>query len=87
MSQRYSGRLALVVSVLLIALLAILWLKPKRGIDIMGGTILLYDIKSGGQAGNTSLPQEMIAILKQRVDPSGTRDLVWIPHGSNQRLK
>jgi preprotein translocase subunit SecD len=84
MSQRYSGLLALVVSVLLIALLAILWLKPKRGIDIMGGTILLYDIKSGGQPANASLPQEMIAILKQRVDPSGTRDLVWIGHGSNQ---
>ena len=104
MSQNYSGRLAAVLSVLLIALLAIFWpsvkspvkvgfnpsvpfsqkVNLKPGIDIRGGTSLLYEIKSGEQAGNTNLAQEMVTILKQRVDPSGLLNLVWRPHGSSQ---
>jgi SecD/SecF fusion protein len=104
MSQNYSGRLAVVLSVLIIALLAIFWpsvkaplavglnfsvpfsqkVNLKPGIDIRGGTSLLYEIKSGDQAGNTNLAQEMVAILKQRVDPSGLLNLVWRPHGSSQ---
>jgi len=104
MSQNYSGRLAVVLSVLLIALLAIFWpsvkspvkvgfnpavpfsqkVNLKPGIDIRGGTSLLYEIKSGDQGGNTNLAQEMVAILKQRVDPSGLLNLVWRPHGSSQ---
>ena len=104
MSQNYSGRLAVVLSVLLIALLAIFWpsvkspvkvgfnsavpfsqkVNLKPGIDIKGGTSLLYEIKAGDQGGNTNLAQEMVSILKQRVDPSGLLNLVWRPHGSSQ---
>src|SRR5207248_1120820 len=62
----------------------------KPGIDMVGGTSLLYEIKQPeggyhGQAGHT-LAEQVMESLKKRVDPDGVRNLIWRPQG-NTRLE
>ncbi len=47
------------------------------GIDLAGGTTLTYDVKvpSGRDAGEVI--DDTIAVLQRRVDPTGTRNLIW----------
>jgi len=105
MSQNYTGRLTLIVVVLLVGLFGIPWItdgifsvhpltkdKPlievnlKPGIDINGGTSLLYEVKPppAGYKGNGTLAEDVAKILKTRVDPTGTRNLVWRPQGDTR---
>ncbi len=60
--------------------------KLKLGIDLEGGTSLLYQIDTTGYTpspGNTAA-QEMIRILRQRIDPGDKAGLVWRAHGSDR---
>src|SRR2546423_5680773 len=60
----------------------------KPGIDMVGGTSLLYEIKQpegGGQASG-KLAEDVATALKKRVDPDGVRNLIWRPQG-NTRLE
>src|SRR5947208_2845895 len=94
MSQNYTGRITLILAVLLIALWAIFpkgnLKQPnlKPGIDMVGGTSLLYEIKQppGGYHGAKTLSEEVMESLKKRVDPQGVRNLIWRPQG-NTRLE
>src|SRR5688572_4938713 len=94
MPQNYTGRLVLIVVVIAAALWSIFpaWnLKQpnlKPGIDMVGGTSLLYEIKTppGGYQGSKSLAEEVMESLKKRVDPQGVRNLIWRPQG-NTRLE
>src|SRR3954464_10127848 len=57
------------------------------GIDMVGGTSLLYEIKApeGGTAAvRTNLAEEVMNALKKRVDPDGVRNLIWRPQGSTR---
>jgi SecD/SecF fusion protein len=104
MSQNYSGRLALIVSIVLVALFAIFYpsvAAPKKvafnpnvpflektslkpGIDIVGGTSLLYEIKQPEGRPISNLAEEVMKALKKRVDPNGTLNLIWRPQGTNR---
>lgn len=54
----------------------------KPGIDMAGGTSLLYEIKTRpGQPVAPDLSTQMMQWLKKRVDPDGVRNLVWRPQG------
>src|SRR5213082_34634 len=60
----------------------------KPGIDMVGGTSLLYEIKQPeggyhGQPGHT-LAEDVMESLKKRVDPDGVRNLIWRPQGQNR---
>jgi SecD/SecF fusion protein len=62
-------------------------LNLKPGIDIAGGTSLLYEIKQpeGQQTtGTGSLAEQVATLLKKRVDPNGVRNLVWRPQGDTR---
>ncbi|QOV91739.1 protein translocase subunit SecD [Humisphaera borealis] len=105
MSQNYSGRISLILFVLLAALVAIFWpslanpsgvafngnvplsqkLNLKPGIDIVGGTSLLYEIKvpEGGSPSPT-LAEDVTKALKKRVDPNGVLNLIWRPQNPNK---
>ncbi len=52
--------------------------KLKPGLDLAGGTTLTYDVRLPEDASD---PQgtisSLIDVLAQRVDPTGTRNLVW----------
>jgi len=107
MPQNYTGRVVTIVIVLLAALWAIFpnpanlfrsdlslgeKVNLKPGIDMQGGTSLLYEIKPPeGEDGAAApaayrggLAEEVMTALKRRVDPNGTRNLIWRPHGDTR---
>ena len=103
MQHNYSGR----VTLILVIVLAFLWaifpgapkvlLKPfkpateysfrpdlKPGIDMVGGTSLLYEIKPPEGGYTTDLAERVMGALKRRVDPDGVRNLIWRPQGATR---
>ena len=60
--------------------------RLKPGIDLAGGSSLLFEIDDSGlQAGEKrDLAERVASILKERVDPQGNRNLVWRPIGQNR---
>ncbi len=101
MEQRQTGRVIFILAVLLGALFCICpqpqklfrnlpWsdrLNLKPGIDMVGGTSLLYEIKQPigyrPPPGRT-LAEDVMESLKKRVDPNGLRNLIWRPQGENR---
>ncbi|GAB4108278.1 MAG: hypothetical protein Kow00105_14820 [Phycisphaeraceae bacterium] len=47
------------------------------GLDLAGGTTLVYDVKVPRDRDAKTVIDETISILSRRVDPTGTRNLVW----------
>src|SRR3954471_7460309 len=110
MPTNYSGRVATIIVVLLVSLWLIFpeptklfrsdlsWgqkINLKPGIDMQGGTSLLYEIKppegqtpAAGQANSATykggLANEVMGALKQRIDPEGVRNLIRRPHGETR---
>ncbi len=58
----------------------------KLGIDLDGGYSLLYEIDEKGldEAQKVNLADNVIGILKKRVDPDNVRNLVWRTIGNNR---
>jgi SecD/SecF fusion protein len=90
MPKNYSGRIITILFVLLGSLWAIFpsgnLKKPdlKPGIDMVGGTSLLYQIKPGPGPVPPDLANQVMESLKKRVDPQGVRNLVWRPQGNTR---
>ncbi len=47
------------------------------GLDLAGGTMLVYDVKVPKGRDAKTVIDDTISILSKRVDPTGTRNLVW----------
>jgi len=60
--------------------------KLKPGIDLAGGTSLIYEINTHGLEGKKidGLSANMISILRRRIDPSNIQNLIWRPHGNTR---
>jgi SecD/SecF fusion protein len=92
MQQKYTGRVIIILAVIAVALWAIFpngnFRHPdlKPGIDMVGGTSLLYEIKTSPGQNTEGLSSKVMEALKKRVDPQGVRNLVWRPQG-NTRLE
>ena len=80
-------------SVLIIVLVAVAaWtLYPpqktlKPGIDLAGGTSLIYEINAQGlkESEKKDLAQRMITVLRRRIDPANIQNLVWRPQGNTR---
>lgn len=105
MSQNYSGRIAVILTALALALVAVFWPAVTRplavglngsiplsqkvnlrpGIDIVGGTSLLYEIKPPpGTVASPTLAEDVTKALKKRVDPNGVQNLIWRPQNPNR---
>lgn len=77
-------RVSLICGVMFGAI-ALLWVpgvygpgdRLKPGIDLAGGTRLVYDVVVPDGQARGKVIEETIEILADRVDPSGTRGLVW----------
>ena len=61
-------------------------LRPdlKPGIDMVGGTSLLYEIKPPEGGYTPELAERVMMSLKKRVDPDGVRNLIWRPQGATR---
>lgn len=90
MPTQISGRVTLILAVLFFSL----WMifptgnpfKPdlKPGIDMVGGTSLLYEIKVPNGMADSTLSEQVMNSLKKRVDPQGVRNLIWRPQGGTR---
>ncbi len=77
--------------IILLVVVAVWTLYPasktlKPGIDLAGGTSLIYEIDTQGlkEAEKKDLAQRMITVLRRRVDPANIQNLIWRPQGSTR---
>ena len=82
--KSFGSKFALIIGTTLLGLYAIYppREKLKLGIDLSGGTILVYEVLKE-DAPNVRM-NELIAALKNRVDPQGVREIPIRPIGSNR---
>jgi SecD/SecF fusion protein len=81
--KNFGLTLSLIAALTLGALLCIGSFGLKKGIDLSGGTILVYQVKEGTRtSGNTM--DELIASLQKRVNPEGVADIPIRKVGNNR---
>ena len=74
----------------IIASAVTLWSKlPGLGVDLRGGTILVYEIdpkkqKELEKTGSPITSQDLVEPLTRRINPSGTQEIVIRPYGESQ---
>ena len=58
----------------------------KPGIDLAGGTSLIYEIDTYGleDTDKKDLAQRMITVLRRRIDPANIQNLIWRPQGNSR---
>jgi SecD/SecF fusion protein len=58
----------------------------KPGLDLAGGTSLVYEIDTYGLKPDEKkgLSQRMITVLRRRIDPANIQNLVWRPQGNTR---
>ena len=80
----------IVVIAVLVAVAALTLYPPdkklKPGIDLAGGTSLIYEIDTHGlkETEKKDLAQRMITVLRRRIDPANIQNLVWRPQGNSR---
>ncbi|MBN2456280.1 MAG: hypothetical protein JXB29_07085, partial [Sedimentisphaerales bacterium] len=79
------------IFIIVFVLVAVWTLYPpnktlKPGIDLAGGTSLIYEIDTRGltEADKKDLSQKMITVLRRRIDPANIQNLVWRPQGNTR---
>jgi len=72
------------VALLVAMSLYAVWAKELRwGLDLEGGHILTFEVQL--QKGESrALVEQVIGVLKERVDPQGVASLEWRPEGNNR---
>jgi len=80
-----------IVLIIVLVVLAAWTLYPpnktlKPGIDLAGGTSLIYEIDTHGlkEADKKDLSQKLITVLRRRIDPANIQNLIWRPQGSTR---
>ncbi|MFH1107629.1 MAG: protein translocase subunit SecD [Planctomycetota bacterium] len=79
----------LVIIAMVVVSLAVLYPpseKLKGGIDLVGGTSLLFEIDTAGLDASMQrdLASRVMRVLKERIDPKGQMNLEWRPVGSTR---
>ena len=63
---------------------------PGLGVDLRGGTILVYEIDPGklsaveAEGGQRIISEDLVEPLTRRINPSGTQEIVIRPYGESQ---
>ena len=97
--KRFTWKIALIVGSTL-AGLYFMWppeQKLKLGIDLSGGTILVYEVVSDNTNRSVNM-EELIAALKKRADPEGVKEIpirnvggnrieIILPQASNEEVE
>jgi SecD/SecF fusion protein len=60
--------------------------KLNPGLDLAGGTSFIYELDMQGLSANEqrNLAQRTIDVLRKRIDPTNTKNLIWRPQGNNR---
>ncbi len=79
MKQNLGSRFILIFATIALAVACIYFNGIRGGIDLSGGTSLVYQLNvPKNYHGSTSqLAQQVIAVLRKRVDPDNVYNLVW----------
>jgi SecD/SecF fusion protein len=86
MEKNVGQRLAVIAIVCLIAVVLI-WppsQKLRPGLDIAGGTSLIFEIDTSKAENDPNLAERVKTLLQKRVDPKGVYDLSWRVLGQNR---
>lgn len=75
--------------ILLVVIISALLVYPPRqklkpGLDLAGGTVLLYQVDVPEDSNDKEVVEQTIASLRKRVDPNGVRNLIWRPVAGNR---
>ena len=84
--KKFGTKFALIIGLTLLGLISI-WPpgeKLKTGIDLSGGTILVYEVNSTGTAAGSVNLGELITALKRRINPEGVEDIAIRQVGNNR---
>ncbi len=80
-----------IVFIIVLVALAFWTLYPPNktlmpGIDLAGGTSLIYEIDSYGleDTEKRDLALRMITVLRRRIDPANIQNLIWRPQGNSR---
>ncbi len=86
MDKNLVPKFILTVLLVLGAVLALWWFRLKPGLDLAGGTSLIYQIDTHGldSAEKRDLSQKMITVLRRRIDPANIQNLIWRPQGASR---
>ncbi len=88
MSKNQTWKKVLIVALVIIAALSITPLdkKLKPGLDLGGGTSLIYSIDTEGMAADDikDLSTKMVPILMRRIDPQGMSNIIIKPQGDTR---
>jgi SecD/SecF fusion protein len=82
--------LKIILIIVLVAVAAFTLYPPsktlKPGIDLAGGTRLIYEIDTHGltETEKKDLSQKLITVLRRRIDPANIQNLIWLPQGNNR---
>ena len=88
MSKNLTWKIVLIIVLVIIAAWTLYppnkTLKP--GIDLAGGTSLIYEIDTHGlkEADKKDLSQKLITVLRRRIDPANIQNLIWRPQGNTR---
>src|ERR1700744_3367456 len=78
MKTPLSWRFAIIIIITLMAAWIVHLIPPRKGIDLAGGTSLLYELDINRVQGDKAdLAERVVAVLKKRVDPYGQKNLIW----------
>lgn len=79
------------ILIIVLVIVAVWTLYPpdktlKPGIDLAGGTSLIYEIDTQGLKAEEKrdIAQKMITVLRRRIDPANIQNLVWRPQGGSR---
>ena len=80
-----------IIFIIVLVVLAAWTLYPPnktliQGIDLAGGTSLIYEIDTYGleDTEKNDLAQRMITVLRRRIDPANIQNLIWRPLGNTR---
>ena len=87
----YSFPIGIILAVVFGATAIVTLGKPRYGVDIKGGTILVYELdrsvqgtKEDGSGLNRVKASALVDALTQRINPTGTKEIIIRPYGEDQ---
>jgi len=85
--EKNVGQRLIVIGVVILIGFVMLWppqQKLRPGLDIAGGTSLIFEIDTTAAENEPDLAERVKTLLQRRVDPKGVYDLTWRVQGRNR---
>jgi len=86
MDKNLTPKILSIIVLVSLAALALWWFGLRQGLDLQGGTSLIYEIDAHGlePEEQKDLSTRMITVLRRRIDPANIQNLIWRPQGNTR---